>query len=180
MLATSSPVTSIATGDNMQPHWYASYTCSRREKQVARRFSDRGVECFLPLYHKVHRWSHDTRTLQLPLFPGYVFVRIPPIERFRVIDIPGVVRLVSFNGQPAAVPDRDIEILRRAINLGGVAEPHPFIKPGKQVEVLRGPFRGLKGTVRKSKTKHLGLIVSVDLLMRSIILRIDAADLTAC
>jgi transcription antitermination factor NusG len=160
-----------------QPRWYASYTCSRREKQVARTFGERGVECFLPLYQKLHQWAHDRREVNLPLFPGYVFVRISQNERLRVLQVPGVVRMVSFNGELAELPESEIEKLRRGLERGGLAEPFPYMKPGQQVEILRGPFQGLKGEVVRNKNNRLQLIVTVDLLMRSVALQIDTADL---
>ena len=163
-----------------QSRWYASYTCSRREKQVAKAFGERGVECFLPLYEKVHHWSHDTRAVQLPLFPGYVFVHIAPGERLRVLEVPGVVRLVSFNGELAELPESEIETLRQGLEHGGLAEPYPYMKPGQQIEVLRGPFQGLRGTVVRPSNKHVQLVVSVDMLLRSVLLHVDAADLAAC
>ncbi len=83
-----------------QAHWYALYTCANHEKQVAAQLDVRAVEHFLPLYSSVRRWKDRRVTLELPLFPGYVFTRLALRDRLRVLEIPSVVRLVGFSGQP--------------------------------------------------------------------------------
>src|ERR1700739_2882765 len=80
--------------------WYAGYTASRHEKRVAEHFAQRGVEHFLPLYETIHRWNNGRHRVQLPLFPGYIFVHIALREKLRVLDVPGFVRLGGFNKLP--------------------------------------------------------------------------------
>src|ERR1700739_3959425 len=82
------------------PHWYAVYTCAKREKLVASQFALRGVEHFLPLYQTVRRWSDRRVKLQLPLFPGYLFVFTALRNRLPILTVPGVVRLVSTARHP--------------------------------------------------------------------------------
>src|SRR5881396_1909972 len=96
----------------VEPHWYAAYTRAQHEKSVAAELGMREVEHFLPLYNSVRRWNDRRVQLQSPLFPGYVFVRLALCDRLRVLQIPSVVRLVGFNGQPAALPDTEMEIMR--------------------------------------------------------------------
>src|SRR5690349_16465307 len=82
-------------------HWYAAYTCAQHEKRVAAELGMRGLEHFLPLYSSVRRWKDRRVQLELPLFPGYIFVRLGGLsERLRVVQIPSVVRLVGFGGAP--------------------------------------------------------------------------------
>jgi len=95
--------------------WYAAYTCANHEKRVADHLAGRGVEYFLPLYETVHRWKDRRVRLQLPLFPGYVFVRLPLAQRLRVLQAPGVARLVGFGDMPAPLADADIEALRKGL-----------------------------------------------------------------
>jgi len=92
----------------VQPHWYAAYTCAKHEKRVGAELGARAVEHFLPLYSSVRRWKDRRVQLEFPLFPGYVFVRLALRDRLRVLQIPGVVRLVGFNGLPAALPDTPV------------------------------------------------------------------------
>ena len=82
--------------------WYAAYTCPRHEKAVARQLQEREIECFLPLYHSERRWKDRRKELDLVLFPGYVFVHLMLRDRLRVLQLPSVVKFVSFNGSPAA------------------------------------------------------------------------------
>lgn len=160
------------------PFWYATYTCSRREKQVARLLQERGVECFLPLYEAVRRNPSGRKRVHfLPLFPGYVFVHMALRDHLRVLQVPGVVRLVSFHSQPAALNDSEIEALRNALTLGLPAEPFPYLKAGHDVEILSGPLQGLRGRVLR-KNSHFRVILSVDLLRRSIVVDVDGSDLT--
>src|SRR2546429_9294699 len=97
-----------------EPHWYVARTSANHEKRVTQQLQERSVENFLPLYESMRRWKDRRMKLQVPLFPGYVFVRLLLRERLKVLQVPGVVRLISFNGQPATVPEKEIEALRRS------------------------------------------------------------------
>src|SRR5271169_4493986 len=107
-----------------QLNWYALYTCPRHEKCVAQQIEQRSISCFLPMYRSVRRWKDRRKELELALFPGYVFVRLALKDRLRVLQLPSAVRLVSFNGQPAVLPEAEIEGLRHRLSLGGNLEPH--------------------------------------------------------
>lgn len=155
--------------------WYAAYTLPRHEKAVAEQLSIRQVETYLPLYLSARRWAGRRALVQLPLFPGYVFVRIRADERVRVLDHPGVLRLVTFNGRPAPLPDGEIDRLRVALELGN-AEPFPFLVAGRRVRVRTGPLAGLEGTILRRKGR-MRLVVSVETILRSIIFDLDATDL---
>src|SRR5437773_11314800 len=111
----------------VEPHWYAAYTCANHEKRVAAELGLREVEHFLPLYSSVRRWKDRRVQLDLPLFPGYVFVRLALCDRLHVVQIPSVVRLVGFGGLPAALPDTEMEILRGGFGQSLRAEPHSFL-----------------------------------------------------
>jgi len=158
------------------PAWYAAYTCSRREKQVAQVLHERDVECFLPLYRVRHRHAHGDRRFYLPLFPGYVFVHIPIENRLCVLQVPGVVQLVSFNGRPAAMQDSEIESLQNLLHRGLAATPYPYLKVNRDVEICSGPLRGLRGKIVRAKG-HFRMVVSVNLLCRSVAVDLDACDL---
>src|SRR6266481_8155376 len=81
--------------------WYAAYTCTNHERRVAQQLDERDVENFLPLYRSVRRWKDRRKELHLALFPSYVFVRMDPMDRLRVLQLPGVVSFVTFRGTPA-------------------------------------------------------------------------------
>lgn len=159
-----------------QPFWFAAYTSANHEKRAAAEISRRGVESFLPVYNAVRRWSDRKVEIQMPLFPGYVFVRMVPKERLRVLEVPGVARLVGFGGSPVAIPDEQVEGLRAALQRQLRAEPYPFLTAGRRVRVRAGPLAGLEGVVVRRKNR-LRLVVSLDLIQRAAAVEIEAADL---
>lgn len=160
----------------IDPRWYAAQTCSRHEKRVAEYLAGRDIQCFLPLYATQRRWADRKTRVELPLFPGYLFVRIPVLERLRVLELPGVVRLVSSRGQAVAIGDAEIESLRQGLTAGGKAEPHPFLKIGECVRVVTGPFAGCTGILLRKKDA-LRVVVSLDIIMRSVAVEVDACDI---
>jgi transcription antitermination factor NusG len=159
-----------------EQRWYAVYTCANHEKQVATHLQARAVEHFLPLYASARRWKDRRVQLDLPLFPGYVFVRLSLRDRLRVLQIPSVVRLVGFGGLPAALPDDQVAVLREGLAGQLRAQPHPFLTAGRRVRVIHGPLAGAQGIVRRKKGM-VRIILSLDLIMRSVAVELDAADL---
>jgi transcription antitermination factor NusG len=155
--------------------WYAAYTCPRHEKRVAKQLEERRVECFLPLYRSVRRWKDRRKEIELVLFPSYVFVHILFAERLRVLQLPGVVKLVSFNGFPAALPESEIEALRKGLQNRVYARSHPYLTVGRRVRVKHGPMMGAQGILLRRK-QQCRLIISVDAIMRSVALEIDESD----
>lgn len=155
--------------------WYAGYTASRHEKRVAEHFVQRGVEHFLPLYETIHRWNNGRHRVQLPLFPGYIFVRMALRDRLRVIEVPGFVRLVGFNSLPCPLPESDINKMKDALNKGVLAEPYPYLTVGTRVEIRNGPMQGMTGILLRRQNK-CRVVISVDLIMRSMAVEVDASD----
>ncbi len=158
-----------------QTQWYAAYTRSRHEKVVAETLQQRTVEHFLPLYETVRKWKNGRFRVQLPLFPGYLFVHIALRDRLRVLQVPGVVRLVGFNGVPTPLPQAELEIIRSVLSKGIEAEPHPYLRVGQRVRITSGPMEGLQGILLRRRGRPR-VVVSVDLIMRSVALDIDAAQ----
>jgi transcription antitermination factor NusG len=156
-------------------HWYAVRTCSKHERRVACELGARGVEHFFPVYASVRRWKDRRVLLDLPLFPGYMFVRLALRDRLGVLQIPSVVCLVAFGGTPAALPDEEMGILRAGLSERLRAEPHPFLTVGRRVRITRGPFAGLEGVLKRRKN-NLRVIVSLELIERSLALDVSAAD----
>lgn len=158
-----------------EPRWYAVYTRSRHEKCVVEQCERKMIETFLPLYESVRRWKDRRVRLDLPLFPGYVFVRTPLKERLKILEIPSVVRLIGFNGVPTALPDSEIEALRHVLLRQLRAEPHPYLTVGQRVRIVRGPLEGIEGIlIRKKGTARV--VLSIDLIMRSAAVDVDSAD----
>ena len=176
-------VTQIQSAEALSPAnsaatcWYATYTHARHEKKVAQQLAERGIEHFLPVYRSVRRWKDRRKELDLVLFPGYVFVRLSLAQRLRVLQLPGVVRFVSFNGQPAALPGNDIEALRNGLIQGVRAEHHPYLTVGRRVKVVYGPLSGAQGILLRSKN-NCRVVISIDAIMRSVSVEIDEGDVT--
>jgi len=173
--SSSSAVCTLLLEEYLQPRWYVAHTRANHEKCVAEQLNRRAVKHFLPLYESVRRWKDRRVRLQLPLFPGYVFVRLALQDRLQVLHIPSVVRLVGFNRHPAALPEGEVEALREELTRQFRAEPHPYLTVGRRVLIKSGPLRGRQGILLRRKGKYR-IVLSVDLIMRSIILDIDAAD----
>lgn len=157
-------------------NWYALCTCSRHERQVAAHLQRRDIEFLLPLYESVRRWKDRRVKLQLPLFPGYIFVHTSLQHRIEVLSVPGAARFVTFSGRPAALSETDLLRLRNGLDQGIHVQPHPYLKVGRRVRVRSGPLAGTEGILLRKKDQFR-LIVSIDLIMRSVAVEIDAADI---
>jgi transcription antitermination factor NusG len=162
--------------DYVGAHWYVASTCANHERRVQQQLEVRNVETFLPLYASVRRWKDRRVHLHLPLFPGYVFVRIALRDRLRVLQIPGAVRLVGFNGHPTALPTEEIEAIRRGLTHVQCVEPYPYLRAGRRVRINSGPLAGLEGILLRKKNP-LRVVLSVDLIMRSVVAEVDVSDL---
>lgn len=159
--------------------WYALYTRPRHEKRVAQQIEQRRIACFLPLYRSVRRWRDRRKELELALFPGYVFVRIAPEDRLRVLQLAGAVRFVSFNGRPVPVPEHEVESLMNGCTSGICLEPHPYLTVGRRVRVRRGPLAKAQGILLRKKEK-LRVVISLQLIMRSVSVEVDESDIEPC
>jgi transcription antitermination factor NusG len=158
-----------------EPCWYAAYTCANHEKSVAAHLEQRNFEHYLPQYETVHRWKDRRVRLSLPLFPGYVFVRLALRERLKVLQVPSIVKLVGFGEYPEALKEGEIETLRNGLAGDFHALPHPYLTKGRRVRIKAGPLTGLEGILLRRKG-NFRVVISVDLIMRSIAVDIDAAD----
>lgn len=174
------PESSAASGSQLtvamtQPHWYAVYTSANHEKKVAAELGRRSVESFLPLYSSVRRWKDRSVQLQRPLFPGYVFIHLALSERLRVLQVPGVAKLVGFGGLPVALPDEQLEALHTGLEGQLCVEPHPYLTIGRRIRIVRGAFQGIEGILVRKKGVFR-VVLSLELIMRSISVEVDAAD----
>jgi transcription antitermination factor NusG len=153
--------------------WYAIYTRHQHEKTVARILTSKGFETLLPLYSVAHRWKDRTKLLSLPLFPCYVFLKGGSERRLDIMTTPGIHALVSTAGQPAAIPNVEIEAIRRAIESGAPVEPHPLLKCGEWVRVKCGPMEGIQGILVRKKNLYR-LVLSIEMLGKAASVEIDA------
>jgi len=177
-MTTETPaIKSETLTDALAPNlpWYAAYTCPRHEKHVAHQLQERNIGTFLPLYSSVRRWKDRRKRLELPLFPGYVFVQMTDQNRVDILRLPGVVQLVCFQGKPTPVHASEIDALRRGTNGSVVLQPHPFLQTGRKVRIMNGPLAGAEGICVRRK-QHTRLVISISLLQRSCAMEISEAD----
>ncbi len=151
--------------------WYAVRVKPNHEQSVACGLAGRGLEEFLPLQRSVRRHSRGSKTVELPLFPGYVFSRFDARDRLPVLTVPGVLHIVSMNHVPAPVDAEEILAIQKVIKSGAVAQAWPFTKAGQLVRVTCGSLQGLEGIILRLKNDYL--IVSLTLLQRSVAVEVN-------
>lgn len=157
------------------PEWFAVQTRSRHEKSVLGQLHSKEIKAFLPLYRSPKRWNNGQDNAQLPLFPGYLFVRIDIArDQLPILQTSGVARIVSFAGKPASLPDQEIVQLETAVKKG-IATPHPFLSIGDRVRIVRGPLAPLSGILIRDKS-GFRIVLSVQLIAQSVSVELDACD----
>src|SRR5215470_4679280 len=158
----------------MQSSWFALHTRHQHEVKVTQVLINKGFETFLPTYQTMKRWSDRAKSISLPLFPGYIFVRHVIERRYEVLSTPGVAAIVNVGGVPAPVPEEEIRAIQKTL-ASTTLEPHPFLEGGDEVCVRSGPLSGLRGFLVRKKDSHR-LVVCVQILGRAASTEIDAAD----
>jgi len=172
----SAQYSSPEAGGPASLHWYAVQTCSRHEKRVNARLTEQGIDSFLPLYETRNRWKDRSVDVQLPLFPGYIFLHLNLANRLSVLQTSGVVRFVGFGTTATPLPTEEILSLRQGLANSLRPEPHPYLKLGQRALVKSGPLKGIEGVLLRKKNKER-FIISLDLIMRSIAVEVDALNL---
>ena len=159
--------------------WFAVETLPRREASVCCILNNKGYQPFLPQYKVRRRWSDRLKVVDRPLFPGYLFCRLGLRQRtLPLLTTPGVLQLVGVGKIPQPVPDHEIEAVQAIIRSGLPAQPWPFLKVGERVLITGGPLEGVEGTLAAAR-KHFQLVVSVEMLQRSVAVVIDSAFVRA-
>ena len=157
------------------PAWYAVWTRSRHEQVVREQLERKGLEAFLPTITRWSHWKDRKKQVDWPLFPGYCFVRFNGVERLPVLKCTGVVNIVSFDGDIAPIPEREIESIRQLVESDLQFDPCPFIREGMMVEVTHGPLKGVVGRLVR-KGAHARLVLTVDLIGQAVSVEVDASD----
>ena len=160
-----------------QPRWYAVHTRSKCEQPVAAELTSKGVENFLPAVREIHRWKDRKKEIAVPLFPGYVFTRIPdsPVSRLQVLRTNGTVRILGHGAEIEPVADHEIDALKQLLQAQVPCLAHPFLREGAWVRVKRGALEGLEGLLARVKNGSR-LVLSVEMLSQSVAAEIDAHD----
>ncbi len=155
--------------------WYALYTRSRHEKFVREELDKKGIKTFLPLRQITRHWSDRKKMIEEPLFKGYLFVHAPLNDRFTILNTKGVVQFVGKNSGPVEVPEKELTAVKNFLEQNVLLDPFPYLKEGQRVYMRSGPFKGVEGFIVR-KDRHCRLVISLDVLMQSISMIVDEAD----
>ena len=155
-------------------HWFAVQTRPRHEKKVARELETKGIHSYLPVQSTPRRWSDRVQHIPLPLFPGYVFVRTRAAvqERVAVLQTNGITGYVGMRGQGIPIPDQQMQAIQTLMESGIPLDPYPFLQEGKRVRIRSGSLAGIEG-VLVAKNEDLSLVISVEIIQRSLAVRIS-------
>jgi transcription antitermination factor NusG len=175
-LEVSRAATEIVHGSMDQ--WLALRTRSRHEKKVASEIAAKGISSFLPMVTRKHRWSDRVKEVELPLFPCYVFVRTDTSaeKRVCVLRTLGAVGFIGNNGRGTPIPDEQIESVRSILQQGVPFTPYPYLSVNQRVRIRGGCLDGVEG-VLLAKNADQSLIVSIDLIQRSVAIRVSGYEL---
>jgi transcription antitermination factor NusG len=163
--------------DLPSPRWYAIQTRCRFERKVTTQLQHQGLETFLPLLKEIHRWSDRQKRIEIPLFPGYTFVRLDSSSLLEkeFLKAAGIIGLLTFAREAAPVPAKQIDDLRKLLSQDVVCSLHPFLKIGQRVRIRGGCLDGLEGTLEDATQKKL--VISIDSIQRAISISIEGYEL---
>lgn len=148
---------------------------SVNEARVLAQLREKQIDAFLPTITRWSRWKDRKKQIDWPLFPGYCFVHIAREDSLAVQKCAGVVQIVSNQGVPAAIPDREVEDIRTLVTSELAYDPCPLISIGTMVEVIGGPLRGVRGRLTRKGT-HARLVLAVNLIGQGVSVEVDASD----
>lgn len=161
----------------MNKTWFAIYVKSRSEKKVALSLEEQGISYYLPLIRLLKQWSDRKKWVEEPLFKSYVFVNIEEKQYYDVLQIPGVVRYITFERKAVPINEKQIEAIKYFLD---EKEPEfdseQLWKKGEQVEVISGSMAGLIGQLVDVKGKHK-VSITIDAINRSILIQIPKSKL---
>lgn len=158
-------------------HWFAVWTKSRQEKIAVAMIGSLGVTNFLPLKSELRQWSDRKQTVNVPLFSGYLFVKISLVDdsRLRILQIPGVAGFLGNSQGPLPIPQDQIDAVRSVVERKIECTVHPLLNEGDSVRVVRGPLAGIQGRlVRMNSLTRL--VISISLIHRSLSVHVDRED----
>lgn len=160
-----------------QKKWYAVYTRSRTEKKINTLLEEAGIDTFLPLLKVLKQWSDRKKWVEEPLFRSYLFVRIEKSEYYKVLEVAGVVRYITFEGKAVPVPEQQILAIKQFLD----KEDDQTVSPGTfeigdKVEIFRGALRGLSGNLVDIRGKQK-VRIEIESIGQSIILTIPKSYL---
>jgi transcription antitermination factor NusG len=179
-VAGRSRVPILAQGNGMHDpelRWYAVWTRSRQEKVASTTLNTVGVQHYLPLKLELRQWSDRKQMVEMPVFRGYLFVRMNLLKdsRLQVLKVPGVVAFVGNQTGPLPIPDQEIEDVQTVLTVGAKYSVQPFLKEGDHVRVVRGALAGVEGTLVRVNSESR-LLISIDMIRQSLAVGVSPGD----
>lgn len=161
-----------------KPSWFALYVQVNHEKEVWKRLQDRSIHSYLPLMETWSKRRDRRKRIQVPLFPGYIFFHtvMDDVSHLHVIKTPGAITIVRSSEGPLSIPDYQIENLQTILKAREALKIHPYLKEGDWVQVVKGPLAGCTGILLRHNPRKGRLVVSVDLIQRSVSVELDVED----
>lgn len=156
--------------------WFVVWTHSHSERLVHEQLAGRGFDAFLPMLKTWSRRRGAQSLIDVPMFPGYVFLH-HAIDKRSYADIlkaRGIVRVLGARwDQLAAVPDQEVDAIRRMTDSALPVMPHAYLQEGQRVRIVAGPLEGVEGILISTQPEKGLLVVSVELLRRSVAVEVD-------
>ncbi len=176
----------VVTGSSLAPleetppeeSWFALYVQVNHEREVTKRLEQKEINAFLPLMERWSKRQDRRKKISVPLFPGYLFIRtvLDNPTHVHILKTPGALVLIGNSEGPVAIPPHQIESLQTLLNSPRPILPNPYLKEGDWVQVIRGPLAGCMGILLRQNPKKGRLIVSVDIICRSVSVELDMED----
>jgi transcriptional antiterminator NusG len=161
--------------------WFALYVQVNHEREVTNRLEQKDIGSFLPLIECWSKRKDRRKRVSLPMFPGYVFVRtiLDNYTHVHILKTPGALTIIGNSEGPLPIPHFQIENLQTVINSRSPLALNPYLKEGNWVRVVRGPMAGCMGILLRQNPKKGRLVVSVDMICRSVSVELDVEDVEA-
>jgi transcription antitermination factor NusG len=162
-----------SSGIWQDPRWYVLFVRSNQERMVACHLQTREVEHYLPCYSSVRQWKDRRVSLEVPLFPGYVFVHMRLVDRLRALSIPSVVSLVGPRDEPSAISEEEIGLVKLGVAHGN-AQPHPYLREGDRMIITSGVMAGMEGVLLRRQNGSR-MVIALDSIGKAFVVEVDSA-----
>ncbi len=163
--------------------WYAIYTRSRHEFKVNQELARKQFDTFLPAVKSLRRWKDRKKYINIPLFPGYLFLHCQ-MDDHKYLEIQktnGVVKVLGKNKRELfSIPDEEIESVRILTENKTTIKHHPYVKEENSIEIVNGPLAGTKGILTEKDSHKSTIVVTIHLIVKSISCEVDNSDIEPC
>jgi transcription termination/antitermination protein NusG len=160
--------------DCRDPRWYVLFVRTNQEKRVAESLAARAVEHYLPCYSSIRKWKDRRISLEMPLFPGYIFVRLPLFDKRIVLTVPNIVSLVGSSRGASEMTEEEIQSIKRGLE-HGTAQPHPYLKEGERVMITTGIMAGMEGVLLR-RQNGARIVICLDSILRAFVVEVDESS----